>query len=433
MRKKLLVVILTIGVFLCSEIGFTQTKIKVTDMLWIPSRVEGFNQGLKKFAEKYPDIKVEYTKLSWETYREWLITSFVGGSMPDVYLTESETCRDLAAMGASLNLSEAGYWTEDLASKFLSLAVEAGKYKGGQYGYPKVVPCPILFYNKDLLREAGVIETPKNWDELVEVSKKITKDIDGDGEIDRWGFELTLTDEDVSLWWVQFQYQAGCDVMEEIAPDEYRMCIDTPESRRATQFMVDLIHKYKVMSPTCVGQSFEDYLARAYSGKWAMTFTGSWVVGWLKGKWPGEVLRKFGAGMIPVGPAKAAVMIDNQTYSIAADSKHKREAWTFIQYFTSREYLLPAECFSTNVLPARIDYWDDPGFNTLPEIFRECLTVARKEMREGWARVYPMVPQFGQIQQDFIIPMIEATLLGKRSVQEAHDFIQNQGNRILTR
>lgn len=426
-------VVLIIGLLSVSQGLFAQTIVEVTDMLWIPARIQGFQEGIKDFETKYPDIKVKYTPISWDTYRSWLVTSFAGGEMPDVCLTESETTRDLAAMGATLNLSKVGYWNKNIADKFLPLAVEAGQYKGDQYGYPKTVTGNVGFYRKEFFREAGINELPKNWDEFVEVAKKLTKDIDGDGKTDRWGFELTLTGDDVSLWWVLFQYQSGCDVMKEIAPDEYQMCINNSQSWRGSQFMIDLMHKHKVMSPSCIGMSFADIHARGYEGKWAITYQGTWVLGWLSDKWPEGTLDRFEYGLIPAGPAQSASMVDSQSYNISANSKHKEEALKFVQYFTSPDYVLLKECFPVGCLPARIDCWDDPRFETVPkEYLRQALKVAKEDLLKN-GRVYPMVPQFGEIQKDFIIPAVEIMLALKKPIKEMHDFLQIQGNRVLTR
>ncbi|MCS6734609.1 extracellular solute-binding protein, partial [Proteus terrae] len=67
---------------------------------------------------------------------------------------------------------------------------------GALYGLPKDVGPFALGYNKDMFKEAGIdlpdTDTPYTWDEFVEVSKQLTKDSDGDGNLDQWatGFNV---------------------------------------------------------------------------------------------------------------------------------------------------------------------------------------------------------------------------------------------------
>jgi multiple sugar transport system substrate-binding protein len=65
-----------------------------------------------------------------------------------------------------------------------------GKYDGKLIGLPIVADVEILVYNKKMFEEAGIKEPPKTWDEVVQVGKKLTKDTDGDGRIDQYGFGL---------------------------------------------------------------------------------------------------------------------------------------------------------------------------------------------------------------------------------------------------
>jgi multiple sugar transport system substrate-binding protein len=46
-----------------------------------------------------------------------------------------------------------------------------------------------LFYNKKLFKEAG-LKPPKTWSEFVDTAKKLTKDTNGDGKPDQWGFAM---------------------------------------------------------------------------------------------------------------------------------------------------------------------------------------------------------------------------------------------------
>ena len=67
---------------------------------------------------------------------------------------------------------------------------------GGQYGLPRDLNVIALYYNKAMFDAAGVAYPDDTWDwaKLVDAAKKLTKDTDGDGTMDQWGFYTETTD-----------------------------------------------------------------------------------------------------------------------------------------------------------------------------------------------------------------------------------------------
>lgn len=70
-----------------------------------------------------------------------------------------------------------------------------GKYDGKICVIPYNISTPIMYYNKDLFKASGLDpdSPPTTWDELLEVAKAITKDTDGDGVEDIWGYNVKDT------------------------------------------------------------------------------------------------------------------------------------------------------------------------------------------------------------------------------------------------
>jgi len=55
------------------------------------------------------------------------------------------------------------------------------------YGIPTHVGTYLMYYNVDMLEEAGVsIDDIETWDDYIEAGKKVSKDTDGDGEKDQF-------------------------------------------------------------------------------------------------------------------------------------------------------------------------------------------------------------------------------------------------------
>ena len=70
---------------------------------------------------------------------------------------------------------------------------------GGIYAFPWKTNPEMLMYNIDLLKTAG-IEPPRNHTELLEAFRRLTRDSDGDGRLDRWALWATLK----TTWFERF-------------------------------------------------------------------------------------------------------------------------------------------------------------------------------------------------------------------------------------
>lgn len=75
------------------------------------------------------------------------------------------------------------------AEKFYSAAYDFGKVEDTQYALPFECVPNMMFVNKTLLKENG-IDVPKEdwtWSDFYTICKKVTKDVDGDGQLDQFG------------------------------------------------------------------------------------------------------------------------------------------------------------------------------------------------------------------------------------------------------
>ena len=70
---------------------------------------------------------------------------------------------------------------------------------GGIYAFPWKTNPEMLMYNVNLLATAG-IEPPRNHTELLEAFRRLTRDSDGDGRVDRWALWATLK----TTWFERF-------------------------------------------------------------------------------------------------------------------------------------------------------------------------------------------------------------------------------------
>lgn len=134
-------------------------------------------QSIKEFNEKYKGkIRVELTYMPHEQLNTAMQAAFSTKDMPDVFLTpHGVDIRSLAFQDLILPLNE--IVSEDWTKQFLEGAFLEGKnvIDGNIYSWPTAGPemMSMLYYNQDLLSEAGYSEPPRTWDELKEMAKNI--------------------------------------------------------------------------------------------------------------------------------------------------------------------------------------------------------------------------------------------------------------------
>jgi len=169
--------------------------------------------------------------------------------LPDITRIVVEEYQSFAAGGVLLDLmpfikkerEENPYFAAQWED-FLPKLIEPFYYKGGLYGFPRDWNDAIIFYNKKLFDEVGLVYPEKNWriDEFLQIAKKLTKDIDGDGKIDQYGYLLTGDWFDSITPWI---YTFGGKILD----DKWEKCmLAEPQSVNSIQFMADLVNKYKV-------------------------------------------------------------------------------------------------------------------------------------------------------------------------------------------
>ena len=93
-------------------------------------------------------------------------------------------------------------------------------------------------------------------DEFLEYAKALTKDTDGDGVIDQYGYAWPVQAENASDYWVQFMQMCGADISTyDEGKWESRLSDET--AIKGTQLMVDLVQTHKVTPDSVVDYDWE--------------------------------------------------------------------------------------------------------------------------------------------------------------------------------
>jgi len=295
---------------------------------WFPAMVQ---EALDEFHATHPNIRVFYTP-DPENVEDTMLEDMKAGTAPDVFQGCCGHFPMWAQEGYVLDLRP--YVEADLDAATIA-DWDPAQYDafftsdGVQYGLPKYHGALALYYNKDIFDEYGVAYPDETWDhnDYLMAMKRLTKDLDSDGDTDLWGSMLDIT-------WDRIQVHVNEWGGHMVDPQDPAMCsMADPEAMAAMEWLRARMWDDKVMATPLDVQNMQTRDAFA-SGKVAMVEDGSWA---LK-----DILStadfRVGVAPFPAGPAGYATLATTDGFGIYAGTEHPDEAWELVKFLISKEY-----------------------------------------------------------------------------------------------
>ncbi|NEC03168.1 extracellular solute-binding protein [Streptomyces anulatus] len=320
--------------------GKSSGELSGTVTWWDTSSVGSEDKVFKKLAEgfekKHPKVDVKYVNVPFgDAQNKFKNAAQAGDGAPDVIRSEVAWTPDFANLGylAPLDGTPALKDQDD----FLKQAVASTEYEDKTYAVPQVIDSMGIFYNKKLLKEAGV-EAPANLDDLKAAGKKI-KDKTG-----KTGLYLRGDDP---YYFLSFLYGEGGDLVD---AGSKSITVDKPEGVKAFKAVKALVDDGT--AKTDASDGWENMMQAFKNGDVAMMINGPWAVAdTLTGK---EFTDKDNLGIAPVPAGSTAQGAPQGGHNLAvyAGSKNLDASYAFVEYMTSVESQATA-AGELNLLPTR--------------------------------------------------------------------------------
>lgn len=150
---------MAIGLAACSSDTPAHTDAAVTlrYWLWDSSQLPGYRQCAENFQEENPDIFISLEQYGWDDYWTQLTASMVAENAPDVFTNHTSRFGKYGSLDQILDVS--GYIEADGydLDQFEDGLVDQWVSESGtaQLGIPKDWDTVGLFYNEDMIKEAG--------------------------------------------------------------------------------------------------------------------------------------------------------------------------------------------------------------------------------------------------------------------------------------
>lgn len=230
-----------------------QVTVEMWDYLSGETANDSINASIAEFEKANPDIKVKRTTFAFADLSKSILQGSVGGQVPDVAVVDVVDNQNFASLGMLKDLSNDGINKSDFFDGPWSSVV----YEGKTYGIPLNSNNLALYYNKQMLKDAGV-EVPTDWASLKDAAKKTTK-----GDVK--GIAISaVKSESATFQILPFVWQTGGDLKDYAT-----------SGATALAYLRGLIDDGS-MSEAVSNYTQEDARTQFITGKSAMMINGPW-------------------------------------------------------------------------------------------------------------------------------------------------------------
>jgi multiple sugar transport system substrate-binding protein len=364
---------------------------------------------IETFNAQEPAFDVSFHVVPWGEYYDKLSINVAAGTVPDVSIMHGHFLPGYAIQDTLTPLDDAVQALGIQGGDYIPALWKAGVYNGVRYGIPLDMFPRFLFYNKRLLREAGIPELsktePVKGEELIPMAVKLTKG-------DQWGLIAPPGGNGVRRTWMSILWQNDGSIL---TADERRAALNSQAGVVAIQVMMDLITKHKTMPAGEV--STRDMLNQ---GKAAIIIDQITELNAHVGV-PG---LELGSAPFPlIGKRKAAFAVGHNFViprPKEVDTDQINATLTFVKWMTENSF----EYAKVGQVPANLKVVQSEEYRTL-----EHQWVAG--MQWEWVQSPPAVPKMREILDQAVRPELSKAMAGQQSAGDAMREAEARINKIL--
>lgn len=228
-------------------------------------------------------ITVEYITVPYENKRTKLVQMIAAGDAPDL-ISMDEAYMTLLTNDLCQPIEKYFDFSDKIWDSVRDLMADR-KYKGKTYeAILHATPSRMFFYNAKLFKEAALNDPlyyynkgEWDWDKMIDLAKKMTKDLNNDGVIDQWGFG----GESLQFMVMGAVNEAFVTVD---SNGKVKNNLRSEKLAKAMNMFKDLQNTYKIFSASSgFGDIVKGKLAMGYFGNWSISTVEGAKEQWDKG------------------------------------------------------------------------------------------------------------------------------------------------------
>jgi len=279
-----------------------------------------------EYNKSHPEVQINPVfQGSYDEMQVKMLASAVTRQLPDIAQVQFEFLESYIANGLIEPINS--MVSQDDRDDILDILWKLPSRGTNIYGVPFLISTEVLFYNQDAFIKSGLDpnKPPETWEDIIRMGKKLTKDTDGDGEIDRYAM-MFWTEGFYGL--APFLWAYGGELFSD---DGKKVILTSSEMRSAIALLRDLAFKYRIMpykwSDWEAGQAF-------LTGKLAMGIFTSAAISYGEQNLP----WKLGITHIPSIDGRRYTIIGGSCFvNFSRNKKVRKLANDFIFWAVSKE------------------------------------------------------------------------------------------------
>jgi multiple sugar transport system substrate-binding protein len=331
--------------------GSSQDEPTVIRFWALGNEGENVQKLLPEFERKNPGIKVVVQQIPWTAAHEKLLTAYAGDATPDVsqlgntWIPEFTVLRALEPLNEyadhSFSIDRGDYFEGVLKTNIIDSTL---------YGIPWYVDTRVIYYRKDLLREAGYEKPPATWGEMLRLCSAIQQRARSEGII-RYPLFLPTSE------WVPaiiLGMQSGDSLLKD---DRTRGNFSGSNFRKAFDLLASFYRNEYSPSGQQLISNFYDSFGQ---GLITMYITGPWNIGEFSRRLPQKLQDQWMTSPLPSMDSTypGASLPLGTSLVVFRQSKKKEAAWKFIEFLASTKQSIAFYRITGN-LPPRKSAWND--------------------------------------------------------------------------
>lgn len=318
-------------------------------VFWAMGReAEVVSELVVDFEREHPGIDVEVQHIPWTAAHEKLLTTFAADALPDVCQLGNTWVPEFAALRALQPLQP---FIERSATvrpdDYFPGIWATGSIDGVQVGVPWYVDTRLLFYRKDILRDAGVRLPIRTWDEWRAAMAKVKTHVGPN----RHAILLPLNEFEQQ---VSLALQTPDPLLREHGT---RGNFSAPGFRSALAFYAEMFEQgwAPKLSETQLSNVWDEF----FRGNFAFYLSGPWNIREFRLRAPPELRDAWSTMPLPGPDGPGAGIAGGTNLVIFRSSRRQQAAWTLIEYLSRPEVQQRFHALIGD-LPPRRSAWQSP-------------------------------------------------------------------------
>ena len=338
--------IVSVAIFLAPLLAAPAATAKTTVVhMHYANHGEAWLQWLRDreaaFEAANPDIDIEIIVSVDGTGVNQLRAMAAGDALPDVTEMALVYGAMFADEGFYLDLKPLIERDPDIDfGLFAPVTLDALTWTNGElWGLPADIYTVPAFFNIDMFAEAGLANPNElgegwDWDALVEVGRKLSRDTDNDGVFDRKAITGLP-----GLWDHMDVVRKAGGMLFDRYKDPTQSRLNTPEVVGAIQWLIDLYRVHGVLEDGWFGVAQGTAAVGLTSGPSAVRSLN-------------EAGIRFDVALQPRGPVSRASYTVTNSFQIIRTSQRAAEAWRWIKFLATEPESMERFAAITGRLPA---------------------------------------------------------------------------------